>query len=143
MKNQENELSVLLPETEIKVGDKVLTIQPFPFSKLTKVIGLFSKIGISFYGVAQSIHIDAEKNTVKITGDAIAATAALFQQHFDDVVDLIAIYCREDRAVFKGDDFTVNDALKIILAIITLHKSFFTQTVSPAIREMTGLPGQK
>ena len=57
------------------------------------------------------------------------------EAHFEEVVDVLAIYCRRPREFFldeeKGPD--IEEACQIICTIIARHLDFFTKTLRPIL----------
>lgn len=134
MKN-DNELKTLLPANPIQVGNKVLTVQPFPFVRLPQVMGIIKNVGtdvFSLLAVAGGSK-QAEDGSTESNVDASALTIAadVIANHFDDVANLMAIYCRVEPETLKADDFTIEDAILVLATILTQHKSFFIQRLAP------------
>lgn len=126
MQKNDNELQTLLPEKQIKIGDKTLTVQPFPFAKLPRVMEIVKNVGTDIFALFDIA--ESGLNTATIAG-----ATDIVVNHFEDVTALMAIYCRIEENYFKGDDFTVEDAILLLTMIIAGHKSFFTQKLMPLI----------
>lgn len=140
-------LNVLLPATEIKCGELTLKVQPFPFAKLPEVLTIMKSIGQSLYEILEK---EKEKQLVNLQGKVVGArsggfseaTAAriadIITQHFDEVIALMAIYCRVEKSVFLDEkaNFSVEDGILVMLTILAVHKHFFIQRMMPMLRKV-------
>lgn len=141
---EKNDLDVLIPDSEITLasGEKVV-IKPFHFAKLPAVTKLINSIGVGIFMLLEArssiqvepgIQVDGTA-TLEIDDFAITKVNDFIESHFDEVVEVLAIYCRRPKEFFldeeKGPD--IEEACQIIFTIIERHLSFFTKTLRPIL----------
>jgi hypothetical protein len=140
---KDKDLDILLPEREITLASgEIVVITPFSFAKLPKVVSLLNSIGVGFFALLEARNgiTATEENpdgvaTVEIDDLVISKVNDFIESHFDEVIEILAIYCRRPIEFFldeeKGPD--VEEACQIILTIVDRHLGFFTKTLRPLL----------
>jgi hypothetical protein len=140
----DKELEILIPDCDITLASgEVVVIKPFSFAKLPKVVALINSIGVGVFSL-----LEARNGLTASETDAATGTASLeiddlvinkvnefIESHFEEVVEVLAIYCRRPKEFFldeeKGPD--IEEACQILLTIVERHLSFFTKTLRPIV----------
>lgn len=146
---KDKELDVLLPNENITLASgETVTVRPFSFAKLPKVISLINSIGVGIFVLLEA------KNGIQIApteqGDGTAELEIddlvinkvndFVAEHFEEIVDLMGIYCGRPRDFFFNEEKgpNIEEACMIILTIIERHFGFFTKTLLPVLARMKG-----
>lgn len=140
---KDKELDILLPEREITLASgEVVVITPFSFAKLPRVVSLLNSIGVGVFamlearkGITVTEENQDEAAAVEMDDLIINKVNDFIESHFDEVTEILAIYCRRPIEFFldeeKGPD--VEEACQIILTIVDRHLGFFTKTLRPLL----------
>lgn len=129
------ELETLLPEGEITVNGEIITIRPFSFAKLPKVIDILSRLGVSIFQLFQQ----AEVNGNLVINDALLEKISVIAEtNFPDVAALMAIYCNKPIEYFTDEENGLNgeDGLVLLLTIIERNFNFFTKRLAPILEQL-------
>lgn len=142
--SEKNDLEILIPDSEIKLASgETIVIKPFSFAKLPKVVALINSIGVGVFtlleaqnGIQVGVGEQADGTaTLEIDDLVVNKVNDFIEAHFEEVVDILAIYCRRPREFFldeeKGPD--IEEACQIICTIIARHLDFFTKTLQPIV----------
>lgn len=142
--SEKNDLETLIPDSEIRLASgETIVIKPFSFAKLPKVVSLINSIGVGVFSLLEArngIQIEVGEQadgtaTLEIDDLVVNKVNDFIEAHFEEVVDVLAIYCRRPKEFFldedKGPD--IEEASQIILTIIARHLDFFTKTLRPIV----------
>lgn len=136
-------LETLIPEHDISlVSGEVVTITPFSFAKLPKVVALLNSIGVGVFALLEARNgitaseVNAEDAaTLEIDDLVINKVNDFIESHFEEVVEILAVYCKRPKEFFldevKGPN--VEEACQILLTIVERHLGFFTKTLRPIL----------
>jgi hypothetical protein len=129
------DLENLLPDNEITVNGEVITIRPFPFAKLPKVIALLSRLGVGIFELFKNI--DSGGNLI-ISDTLFEKVGTIVEEHFADVGELMGIYCNKPIEYFTNEESGLNgeDGIFLLLAIIERNYSFFTKRLAPILNQL-------
>lgn len=140
----DKELEVLIPDCNITLSSgEVVVIKPFSFAKLPKVVALINSVGVGVFALLEArngIQVqpgiqDDGTATLEIDDLVINKVNEFIESHFEEVVEVLAIYCRRPKEFFldedKGPD--VEEACQILLTIVERHLGFFTKTLRPIL----------
>ena len=132
-KNQD--LETLLPDNEITVNGEVITIRPFPFAKLPKVIALLSRLGVGIFELFKSTN---SAGNLIINDTLFEKVGTIVEDHFADVGELMGIYCNKPTEYFTNEESGLNgeDGIFLLLAIIERNHSFFTKRLAPILAHL-------
>jgi hypothetical protein len=140
---KDKDLDILLPEKEIALASgEIVVITPFSFAKLPKVVSLLNSIGVGVFallearkGITVTEGNPDETAAVEMDDLIINKVNDFIESHFDEVTEILAIYCRRPKEFFldeeKGPD--VEEACQIVLTIVDRHLGFFTKTLRPIL----------
>lgn len=142
-----NDLDILIPETNIKLlSGETVVIQPFSFAKLPRVVALLNSVGVGFFGLfdaAKSINVtsvDQQTGTAGLEIDDLVINKVneFIESHFNEVVEILAIYCRRPKEFFTDENKgpNIEEACQIILTIVERHLGFFTKTLRPILESI-------
>ncbi|WP_434132763.1 hypothetical protein KIAC18_000295 [Sporomusa sphaeroides] len=142
--SEKNDLDILIPDNEIKLANgETIVIKPFSFAKLPKVVALINSIGVGIFALLEAgngIQVEAGEQadgtaTLEIDDLVVNKVNDFVETHFEEVVEVLAIYCRRPKEFFldedKGPD--IEEACQIICTIIARHLDFFTKTLQPIL----------
>ncbi|MCM0759947.1 hypothetical protein M7775_15420 [Sporomusa sphaeroides DSM 2875] len=142
--SEKNDLEILIPDSEIKLASgETIVIKPFSFAKLPKVVALINSIGVGIFALLEAgngIQVEAGEQadgtaTLEIDDLVVNKVNDFVETHFEEVVEVLAIYCRRPKEFFldedKGPD--IEEACQIICTIIARHLDFFTKTLRPIV----------
>ena len=142
--SEKNDLEILIPDSEIKLASgETIVIKPFSFAKLPKVVALINSIGVGVFTLLEAqngIQVGAGEQadgtaTLEIDDLVVNKVNDFIEAHFEEVVEVLTIYCRRPKEFFldedKGPD--IEEASQIILTIIARHLDFFTKTLRPIV----------
>ncbi len=151
--SKNNDLDTLLPESTISLdsGESV-EIRPFSFAKLPRVISLLNSIGVGFFvllearkGIAVSQENADGTAALEVDDMVVNKVSEFIEEHFDEVVEVLSIYCRRPKEFFLDEEKgpNVEEACQIILTIVERHLGFFTKTLRPILARIRakGQPG--
>lgn len=134
-----NELDILLPESEVVIKGEKIEIKPFPFAKLPKVITAISGMGAAIYKLFASNGLTfTEEGSVIINQAFLENIGAVTEEHFSDVVELIAVYTNKAASFYldKEEGLNAEDGLMLLCGIIERNYDFFMKRLSPAIAKI-------
>jgi hypothetical protein len=142
--SESKDLDILIPGNEIKLGSgESVIIQPFPFAKLPEVIALINSIGVgvfTFLEAGSGLKTGEENKeegtaTLEIDDLVIHKINNFIESHFDEVVEVLAIYCRRPKGFFLDEEIgpNIEEACQILLTIVERHLGFFMKTLRPII----------
>lgn len=142
--SKNNDLEILLPENVIPLASsEKVEINPFPFVKLPKVVSLINSIGVGVFVLLEAKKGLTVSETNQETGTAgldiedvvINKVNEFITDHFDEVVEILAIYCRRPKEFFLDEEKgpNVEEACQIILSIVERHLGFFTKNLRPIL----------
>jgi hypothetical protein len=152
----DKDLETLIPDCDITLASgEVVVIKPFSFAKLPKVVSLINSIGVGVLSLAEAregIQIEPGIQadglpTLEIDDLVINKINSFIESHFEEVVEVLAIYCRRPKEFFmdeeKGPD--IEEACQILLTIVERHLSFFTKNLRPIVARIKtkAQPGAK
>lgn len=142
-----NDLDILIPESTVNLvsGESVI-IQPFSFAKLPRVVALLNSVGVGFFGLLEArngvvvTEVDQQSGTAGLEIDDLVINKVndFIESHFEEVVEIMAIYCRRPKEFFLDEDKgpNVEEACQILLTIVDRHFSFFTKTLRPILESI-------
>lgn len=158
----DKDLAILIPDSDITLASgETVVIKPFPFAKLPKVVALINSIGVGFFSLfdaGNTVKIIDKENileetsadgTVKLEIDdmAIKRVNEFIENHFEEVVEVLAIYCRQPKEFFLDENKgpNVEEFCQILLTIWERHLGFFTKTLRPMLSRIKekAQPGAK
>jgi len=127
------DLKILLPEQEITVNEtEVLTIKPFTFGKLPKVIkqagaiiNMFSSLPVSVFD---------EEGELKL--DDPAVLIILTTHMADGGENLIDILCLgTGKSKEWVEDLSAGDGILLLMKVWEINKDFFTRQLLPKLQK--------
>ena len=141
MKQKEikNELDVLLPEADVTINGEKIEIEPFPFTDLPKVIKILTKIGGGIFGMFANNTLKFKENgNPLITPELFECIGEMVEDHFPEVVELIAIYTGRSADFYmdRKNGITGEDGLVLFTMIIERNYSFFMKRLASVIAEL-------
>jgi len=151
----DKDLDILIPDSNIPLvsGEKV-EIKPFPFVKLPKVVALINSIGVGIFVLLEArnglktgdVNSDSGIAPLEIDDLVINKVNDFVESHFEEVVEIMAIYCRKPKEFLLDEDKgpNVEEACQILLTIVERHLGFFTKNLRPIlarIRSKAQQPG--
>jgi hypothetical protein len=116
-----SDLNTLFPDVELTVQGEVLTIRPFTFGQLPKVL----KLTKSFYNDIQPFFEESQGNEAELTMKAMSVGG-------DDLIELIALGIKKPREWF--DSLQIDDGIRVATAFLEVNLSFFAQRVLPEVK---------
>jgi hypothetical protein len=116
-----SDLQTIFPDAELTVQGEVLTIKPFTFGQLPKVL----KLTKSFYSEVQPLFEDLQGNEAQLTMQVMAVGG-------DDLIELIALGIKKPREWF--DTLQIDDGVRVATAFLEVNLSFFAQRVLPQVK---------
>lgn len=144
--SKKDDLDILLPANTIAlVSGETVEINPFAFAKLPRVISLLNSIGVGFFVLFEArkgllINQENPDGTVGLEVDdkVVNKVNEFIEAHFDEVVEVLSIYCRREKEFFLDVDKgpNVEEACQIILTIVERHLGFFTKTLQPILMKI-------
>ena len=140
----DKDLQTLIPDESIKLSTgEEITIRPFPFAKLPKVVSLVNSIGVGIFSLLEAhggitagdVDADAGTATLEIDDLVVNKVNEFVTNHFEEVVELMGIYCNRPKEFFLDEDNgpNIEEACVIIFTIIERHLGFFTKTLQPIL----------
>lgn len=135
-KETNNELDILLPESDITINGEKIVIKPFLFAELPKVIKLLAKMGAGIYELFGADGLKFSENGNVIINQAFLENiGTVIEDHFPEVVDLIAIYTGKTPAFYLDEEkgFNAEDGLLLLAGIIERNYGFFMKRLAPAL----------
>jgi hypothetical protein len=116
-----SDLQTLFPNQELVIAGETLTLRPFTFGQLPKVL----KLTKSFYNEVQPfLAAGLESNATAIL-EVLAAGG-------DDLIELIALGVHKPRTWF--DTLEIDDGVRVVTAFLEVNLSFFAQRVLPQVK---------
>ncbi|WP_371366299.1 hypothetical protein SRRS_07200 [Sporomusa rhizae] len=154
--SEKNDLDILIPDYDITLDSgEIVVIKPFSFAKLPKVVSLINSIGVGVFALLEArngIQVEAGEQadgmaTLEIDDMVVNKVNEFIESHFDEVVDVLAIYCRQPKEFFLDEEKgpNVEEACQILLTIVERHLGFFTKTLRPIMARIKekAQPGTK
>ncbi len=143
----DKDLDILIPDSDITLASgEVVVIKPFSFAKLPKVVTLINSIGVGVFSLLEARNglttseVNPEEGTAKMEIDDLIVSKVneFIEAHFDEVVEVMAIYCRQPKEFFLNEEKgpNVEEACQILLTIIERHLGFFTKTLRPILERI-------
>ncbi len=134
----ENELDILLPESEVIINGEVIEIKPFPFAKLPKVIELLTKMGVGIYELFKNGGLNfTEAGDVIINQAFLENIGKVIEDHFSEIVELMAIYTGKTSDFYNKNEFNGEDGILILVQIIERNYDFFMKRLAPIIQRIS------
>jgi hypothetical protein len=134
-----NELEILLPESEATINSHKIEINPFPFADLAKVIKILTKIGSGVFGMFanDTLKFGANGNLL-ITPAFLECVGEMVEDHFPEVVELIAIYTDKSPEFYmdRKNGITGEDGLVLLAMIVERNYSFFMKRLASVMAEL-------
>ncbi|WP_371374378.1 hypothetical protein [Sporomusa aerivorans] len=138
-KETTSELDILLPESKVIINGERITIKPFAFAELPSIVKLLSKMGAGFYELisADGLQFNDSGNLI-LNQKFIENIGTIFENHFPEIAELMAIYTGKEPAFYLNKDNGVDgeDGLMLLLMIIESNYSFFTKRLAPILEEI-------
>jgi hypothetical protein len=122
--NQMSDLNTLFPSAEIEVQGELLSISPFTFGQLPRVL----KLTKSFYAEVQPF-FDG-------TSDQTEAVMHVLAVGGDDLIELIALGIKKPVSYFET--LQIDDGIRVATTFLEVNLSFFAQRVLPQIKLSMG-----
>lgn len=136
-KETNNELDILLPESDVTINGEKIDIKPFPFAELPKVIKVLSKMGMAIYELITNDDLQFNENNNLIINQAfIESVGTVVENHFPEVMELTAIYTGKTVDFYKDNAINGEDGLLLIIGIIERNYDFFTKRLAPALTKV-------
>ncbi|MBP2638789.1 MAG: hypothetical protein H6Q72_4696 [Firmicutes bacterium] len=135
MKQKEikNELDVLLPESDVVVNGETITIKPFLFAELPKMVKLLAKMGAGIYELfgAEGLKFSEQGNVI-INQALLDNIGTVIEDHFPEVVELIAIYTGKTPDFYTNEEngFNAEDGILLLAKIIERNYDFFMRRLA-------------
>ncbi|TWH48554.1 hypothetical protein [Sporomusa sp. KB1] len=138
----DKELETLIPDCDITLASgETIVIKPFSFAKLPKVVSLINSIGVGVFVLLEArngMQVAAGEqadgtSTLEIDDLVVNKVNEFVESHFDEVVEVMAIYCRQPKEFFLDEKRgpNIEEACQIILTIVERHLGFFMKTLRP------------
>jgi hypothetical protein len=110
--NQNKDLAVLLPDREIQVAGQSITVYPFRFVDLPKVLHLVGK----YRAILGEL-------------DLVSAILSHGEDGLQDLVILACLSSSLEPDFFESPDLQTQDALEIFAEVLEVNASFFVQQI--------------
>ena len=136
----DKDLKTLIPDESIQISTgEEITIRPFPFAKLPKVVAALNRVGTAFFAVLTSAKIEGD-NLVFDDSTLFTAASSLIENHFEDVTELMACFCNKPAEWFRDEESGPNfeEGVLILIEIIRHNKDFFTKRLRQQVAQLTG-----
>jgi hypothetical protein len=116
------DLNTIIPTTiEVQVGDEVITVKPFTFGQLPKVMSLSKTI----YGHISSLFTESTPDQAAIIIEAMSFGG-------EDFIGLMSLSTGKPRGWF--DTLEMDDGVKVAAAFLEANLGFFVRKVLPELK---------
>ncbi|OYV99038.1 MAG: hypothetical protein B7Z62_02045 [Deltaproteobacteria bacterium 37-65-8] len=124
-----SDLETLFPDREITVGGTSLTVSPFPFGKMPKVMALAKPI-VKALGDAGIMAIN-ENGTIGVNSSWPLHIVDLFADAGEDLIALVAFLTGQPRDWF--DTLGQDDGIALTKKVFEVNADFFVKKVLPML----------
>ncbi|WP_371380904.1 hypothetical protein [Sporomusa aerivorans] len=134
-----NELDILLPESDVTINGEKIIIKPFMFAELPSIVKLLSKMGVGFYELISADGLQfSDSGNLILNQKFIENIGTIFENHFPEVAELMAIYTGKEPAFYLNKENGVDgeDGLMLLLMIIERNYGFFMKRLAPILEEI-------
>lgn len=117
------ELKTLFPGEQIVIEGETITVKPFTFGQLPKVLGLFQKL---------------EEEFVKLQGQGknltTSAVVGLLAAGGSDIMEVMA--GSSGLSVQTVSNLSMDDGVNLLATVIKANQSFFVERMPAALKKM-------
>ena len=137
----EKQLRVLFPARDIEVGGELITLRPFAFGKLPKVISYLGDMIGLFNNVPEEVLIalqddQADQPHWKMNPDLVAFFTTTVELGGDNIMNMMALAVNKPRAWVEELD--PDDGLMLLMGVFEVNYDFFKQRLGPMFQTITG-----
>lgn len=126
MDNVAKDLTTLLNDDTVQIGDDAVRVTPFKFRHLPRAAAMVAKYWTVFEGLSSDQELDAEK--------ALRLLPELIIDMGDDLFNLIE-WCT-GREPSWAQDLEVDDGITLLTKVIEVNFDFFTQQIAPKLQAL-------
>ena len=136
----DKQLRVLFPARDIEVAGERMTLRPFPFGKLPKVIGYLGDMMHLITNIPEELIAvmegeDAE-NDWKVNPELIGYFTTVIEIGGENILNMMALAVGKPREWV--DELDPDEGLLLLMDVFEVNYDFFKQRFAPAFKKITG-----
>ena len=140
-----DDLQVLLPNRDIKIGEEVITLRPFSFGAIPKVMSHIQDISYIFTNippeVLELLRQEESKDSVLdaqsvMSAELIDYMSTIIEVGGDNVFNLMALATNKPVDWIK--DLSLDEGISLLIDIFEINYDFFEKRFKPVMANVTG-----